>query len=110
MSDSGEHKLAKDSPKINRVTFVGASSIILVIALWGIIAPENAAETIGVLVNWVSEGLGWYYILLATVILVFVVSWPCPSTARSPRASESKPDYNLFTWGRCCSPRASAST
>ena len=55
MSDSGEHKLAKDSPKINRVTFVGASSIILVIALWDI-APENPG-TIGVLVNW-FQGLG----------------------------------------------------
>lgn len=100
MSDSGEHKLAEDSPKINRVTFVGASSIILVIALWGIIAPENAAETIGVLVNWVSEGLGWYYILLATVILVFVVIVAVSKYGKITLGPvESKPDYNLFTWG-----------
>jgi choline/glycine/proline betaine transport protein len=85
---------------VNHVVLIGSAAIILLIAVWGIVAPTHAGDTIGVVVGWVSEGLGWYYILLATAFLVFVVFVAASKYGRITLGPpESKPDYGLFTWG-----------
>ncbi|MER7116537.1 choline BCCT transporter BetT [Saccharomonospora azurea] len=106
MSDSGDQRNdlqadpENDSSSINYVVLVGSAAIILVIAIWGIIAPSHAGDTIGVVVGWVSEGLGWYYILLATAFLVFVIFVAVSKYGRITLGPPgSTPDYKLFTWG-----------
>ncbi|WP_081761806.1 choline BCCT transporter BetT [Saccharomonospora piscinae] len=99
-SVSGEPQVAKEPNTVNRVTFAGSAAVILVIALWGMLAPDHAADTIGVLVGWVSEGLGWYYILIATAFLVFVVFLAVSKYGKITLGpAKSTPDYGLFAWG-----------
>nr|WP_232212868.1 choline BCCT transporter BetT [Saccharomonospora saliphila] len=84
---------------INRAAFIGASVIILAIAGWAMATPEGAAHTIGVLVGWVSEGLGWYYILAATIFLVFVIYLAASKHGKVTLGpAKSTPDYNIFAW------------
>ncbi|MEY7972660.1 choline BCCT transporter BetT [Saccharomonospora xinjiangensis] len=100
MSSLSENKLARANSSVNRVVFTGSAAIILLIALWGVIAPDNAADTIGVVVGWVSEGLGWYYILIATAFLVFVVFLAVSKYGRITLGpAKSTPDYGVFAWG-----------
>ncbi|MGH3517129.1 MAG: choline BCCT transporter BetT [Haloechinothrix sp.] len=94
-----EDQKAKGIRRINPVAFFGSSAIILAIAIWAIITPEGAAGAIGVLVGWISEGFGWYYILAATLFLVFVVFIAASRYGKVKLGpANSTPEYSLFAW------------
>src|SRR5699024_31449 len=85
--------------RINKVVFWGSSICIVAIALWAMILPDNAESTIGVLVGWSSAGFGWFYILVATVILVFVIFLGVSRYGKTKLGPEhSKPDFTIMTW------------
>jgi choline/glycine/proline betaine transport protein len=72
-NEAGASTGAEPSSRIKPVVFYGSAALTLVVALWAIVAPTAAADTIGALVGWISEWFGWFYILLSTAILVFVI-------------------------------------
>ncbi|MGH3360183.1 MAG: choline BCCT transporter BetT [Nocardioidaceae bacterium] len=83
----------------NWPVFVGSSAGILAIAIWAIVTPENAATTIGDLVAWVSESFGWFYVLISTVFLVFVVFLSLSRYGTVKLGPEhSTPDFGMFSW------------
>lgn len=87
------------STRINPVVFIGSSVCIAAIALWAIISPQGAGDAIGVLVGWISEWFGWFYILIATVFLVFVVFLALSPYGKIKLGPEhSKPDFSTFSW------------
>jgi choline/glycine/proline betaine transport protein len=94
-----EEQDAQPSTRINPVVFYGSGVGILALALWAIISPEGAAGAIGVLVGWISEWFGWFYILIATIFLAFVIFLALSrygSTKLGPEHSE--PDFGVFSW------------
>jgi choline/glycine/proline betaine transport protein len=87
------------STRINPVVFIGSSVCILAIALWAIISPEGASETIGLLVGWISEWFGWFYILIATIFLAFVIFLALSRYGKTKLGPEhSEPDFSTFSW------------
>ncbi len=85
--------------RINPIVFYGSSAAILAIALWAIISPEGASSTIGVLVGWISEWFGWFYILIATIFLAFVIFLALSRYGKIKLGPEhSKPDFSTFSW------------
>jgi choline/glycine/proline betaine transport protein len=85
--------------RVNKVVFAGSAAIVLAIALWAIVAPTHAADTIGVLVGWTSEWFGWFYIALATAVLVFVVFLGISRYGRTKLGPEhSQPEFSTFAW------------
>ncbi|OZM78509.1 choline BCCT transporter BetT [Pseudonocardia sp. MH-G8] len=90
---------AGPSTRIKPVVFYGSAAVTLVIALWAIIAPTAAADTIGAVVGWISEWFGWFYILLSTVILVFVIVVGASRLGRTRLGPEhSRPEFSTFAW------------
>jgi choline/glycine/proline betaine transport protein len=90
-----------DQPRarIKPVAFYGSAVGVLAVALWALLAPGQAAATIGVLVTWASGWFGWFYILLATAILVFVVFLAVSRYGRTKLGpSHSVPEYSTFSW------------
>ncbi len=90
-----------DEPRarIKPVVFYGSAIGILVVAIWCLISPGQAASAIGVLVTWASDWFGWFYILLATAILVFVVFLGVSKYGRTKLGpSHSVPEYSTFSW------------
>ncbi|PPK98350.1 choline/glycine/proline betaine transport protein [Kineococcus xinjiangensis] len=84
---------------VKRPVFLGSAVGVLLIAGWALAAPTRAAETIGVLVGWAAEWFGWFYILLATAVLVFVVFLGASRYGRIRLGPEhSKPQYSTFAW------------
>ena len=59
--------------RVNKVVFGGSALIVLAIAIWAILVPKSAEGTIATMVGWTSEWFGWFYVLLATAVLVFVL-------------------------------------
>ena len=94
-----EAESTQPSTRINPVVFYGSSACILAIALWAIISPDGASGVLGVAVGWISEWFGWFYILIATVFLAFVIFLalsPYGKIKLGP--AHSKPDFSTFSW------------
>jgi choline/glycine/proline betaine transport protein len=88
-----------DGPRVNWRVFLISAGIILAFSLWAIFAPSNAAGTMEQVVGWISENLGWFYVLTVTVVILFVL-WVAFSKEGSVRLGpdHSRPQYKFFTW------------
>ena len=64
---------ATSEPEVNWPVFIISGVGILAIALWAIFAPDNAADTLAGIVAWVSKNFGWFYIVTATVAVLFML-------------------------------------
>ncbi|HSL00955.1 MAG TPA: choline BCCT transporter BetT [Rubrobacteraceae bacterium] len=94
-----ESQSTQANSRINPVVFFGSSACILAIAVWAIISPEGASGAIGVLVGWISEWFGWFYILIATVFLAFVIFLALSRYGKTKLGPEhSEPDFSTFSW------------
>ncbi|MGM7698723.1 choline BCCT transporter BetT [Microbacterium sp. A84] len=78
---------------------IGSAAAILAIALWAILAPVQAGEVIGVMVVWISTNFGWYFVLTAAIVVVFVLILAFSSVGRTKLGPDhSKPQFSMFTW------------
>jgi choline/glycine/proline betaine transport protein len=85
--------------RIKPVVFYGSAAVTLAIAVWAIVTPTAAADTIGAVVGWTSEWFGWFYILLSTIILVFVIFVGASRLGRTRLGPEhSRPEFSTFAW------------
>lgn len=76
MSSVIDPELTRDrvsAPRAKTSVLVVSVVATVVVAAWALIAPTNAEATLGSVVGWIANWFGWFYILLATAILVFVV-------------------------------------
>ena len=79
--------------------FYGAATGVVLIALWAMVSPAVAADAIGTLVGWTSAWFGWFYILFATAVLVFVLFLGISRYGRIKLGPEhSAPQYSTFAW------------
>ena len=86
-------------PTIKPVVFYGSAAVTLAVAIWAIAAPTAAADAIGAVVGWTSEWFGWFYILLSTAILVFVIVVGASRLGRTRLGPEhSRPEFSTFAW------------
>ncbi|MDJ0338526.1 choline BCCT transporter BetT [Cryobacterium sp. PH31-O1] len=91
---------ADEAPsRVNKTVFIGSATGIIAIALWAILAPDNASAVIGAVVGWVSTNLGWYYFLIVTIVLAFVIFIALSRVGKTRLGPDhSRPQYSLFTW------------
>lgn len=87
-----------DRPSVKWPVFASAGIIIMVIALWAMIAPEHASGVLGEAVAWTSEWLGWFYILLATAVLVFVIYLGVRYARVRLGKDTDRPEFSTFAW------------
>ena len=92
--DTGE-----PAARIRPVVFFSSAGVTLAVAIWAILAPKAAADMIGVAVGWTTSWFGWFYILLATSVLVFVVFLGVSRYGRTKLGPEhSQPEFSTFSW------------
>ncbi|OOC57319.1 MULTISPECIES: choline BCCT transporter BetT [Nocardiopsis] len=103
-AEPGTPKTAVDaqsskSSQLKPVVFIGSSVLVLAISIWAIITPTGASTTIGTAVSWISQTFGWYYFLVATLYLGFVVFIAVSRYGQVKLGPQhSKPDYGVFAW------------
>ncbi|MCZ7416391.1 choline BCCT transporter BetT [Streptomyces sp. WMMC897] len=96
---SGATAVTPPPHQVKTLVFAGSATLILAVSIWAIITPEGAEEAIGHVVGWVSDGLGWYYFVAATLYLLFVVFVAVSRYGRIKLGPQhSRPDYGLFAW------------
>ena len=64
---------SREKDKINPVVFYTSAGLILLFSLTTLFFSDFSAVWIGRTLNWVSKTFGWYYLLAATLYIVFVV-------------------------------------
>ncbi|MCA1186201.1 MULTISPECIES: choline BCCT transporter BetT [unclassified Saccharopolyspora] len=63
----------RPSSRINRPVLAGSAFGVVLVAACAMIWPVATTRIIGDVVDWISDWFGWFYILLATAVLIFVV-------------------------------------
>ncbi|NLE79497.1 MAG: choline BCCT transporter BetT [Rhodococcus sp.] len=98
---SAEGSDTKPAPSVavNWPVFIGSSVGIIGIIVWAFLDQDGADRVIGAAVTWIAKDLGWFYILLVTVVLGFVV-WAAASSIGKVKLGpdHSKPVFGLFSW------------
>ncbi|MEJ8324271.1 choline transporter [Kosakonia sacchari] len=90
---------ASEKDRINPVVFYTSAGLILTFSLVTILYSDFAAAWIQTTVNWVSSTFGWYYMLAATLYIVFVVYMACSRYGAIKLGPEqSKPEFSLLSW------------
>ncbi|MDT8859187.1 BCCT family transporter [Alkalihalobacillus sp. MEB130] len=86
---------------MKKVTPVFTISVAIAVAfiIWGIIAPSNLEAVTTTIQSFITNELGWFYLLAATGFLIF-----CLYLIFSPYGKiklgkpDDKPEYNYLTW------------
>ena len=80
--------------------FAGSAIGTLAVTLWaGRSRPRTPRSVLGGLVAWVSEWFGWYYVVLATAILVFVIGIGFSRYGKIRLGPEhARPAFSTATW------------
>ena len=85
--------------RVNRTVFIGSAAGILAIAMWAMLAKDNADSVIGSMVGWVSTNMGWYYFLVVSLVVIFVLVTALTRVGKTKLGPDhSKPQFSMFTW------------
>lgn len=84
---------------INPVVFYTSAALILLFSLTTIFYTDLSDRWINSTLEWVSNTFGWYYLLAATVYIVFVVGIAASRFGSIKLGPEqSKPEFSLMSW------------
>ncbi|WP_249961167.1 BCCT family transporter [Histophilus somni] len=88
-----------DGFKLNYPVFLSAAIVSLIIGVIMIVVPDKTAESLGAIQSWISDVLGWYYVLLIAVCLMFVL-WLALSKYRDIQLSQAGevPEFSFKSW------------
>ncbi|MFP5020235.1 choline BCCT transporter BetT [Pseudonocardia phyllosphaerae] len=87
------------SVRLEKPVFYGSAIGVVAIALWALLLPDNAAAVIGSVVEWISTSFGWFYILVATAVLVFVLFLALSKYGSVKLGPDhSQPDFPALSW------------
>ncbi len=85
--------------RINPVVFYSSALLILLFSFTTIFFTDYADRGIDHVLEWVSNTFGWYYLLAATLYIVFVVFIAASRFGSIKLGPEqSKPEFSLMSW------------
>lgn len=85
--------------KINPPVFIAAALLILMFVLFSAVFTGTASTLSGTLYTWVTLKAGWFYVLVVTGFLIFVI-WLALSRFGTVKLGpdDSTPDYSYTAW------------
>lgn len=87
-----------EGPRVVWPVLVSAGLVTALVAGWALVAPEQAATRLGEGVGWIANWFGWFYIALATLVLVFVVYLAVRHSGVRLGADTDRPEFSTFAW------------
>lgn len=92
------HKYTKLA--VNWPVFIISSLLIFAIVLWVFIEPNSATAVLSNAVSVVTGTFGWFYVLTATAVVVFMLALAFSKAGKIRLGpNSSRPAYSLFSWG-----------
>ncbi|UBX53702.1 choline transporter [Acinetobacter pseudolwoffii] len=94
-----QKKTEQVQDSLNKVVFYVSATLILLFSLVTILFNEQANLVITNILNWVSRTFSWYYLLAATLYLVFIIFIACSRYGEIKLGPKhSKPEFSLLSW------------
>ncbi len=89
----------RSTPRLNPRVFFGAAGATLVVTIFMVLTPDRAESALGSVVGWTSDWFGWFYVALATIVLVFVIFLGVSRYGNTKLGPEhSRPEFSTFSW------------
>lgn len=85
-------------PRAKISVLVVSFAVTAIVAAWALIAPAKAEATLADVVAWISNWFGWFYIALATVVLVFVIYVGVRYAKVRLGDDDDRPEFSTFAW------------
>ncbi|NNG20399.1 BCCT family transporter [Naumannella sp. ID2617S] len=85
-------------PPVKWLVLAVSAVITALIATWALLDPTGAGELLGAAVLLTSDWFGWFYIALATVVLVFVILVGARHSRVRLGKDSDRPEYSTFAW------------
>ncbi|MBB4735631.1 choline/glycine/proline betaine transport protein [Micrococcus cohnii] len=84
---------------LNPPVFIGTAAIVVAFAAWAMIWPGTAETVIFDTMAWIASSFGWYYVLTAAIVVVFVLVVALTRVGRVRMGPDhATPQFNMFTW------------
>lgn len=85
--------------RVKYPVFISSALGLTAVAVWAMIDPTAAASLLGSAVAWICKWFGWFYIGLATSIIIFVLFLGFSRYGRVRLGpANSRPEFSLFSW------------
>src|SRR5699024_1455929 len=89
----------RDFIKKFTTVFIISASLAIIFILWGAIAPQNLETVSGNAQNFLQEHFGWFYLISASVILLFTIYLAFSKYGHIKLGSDDdEPEYSTFSW------------
>ena len=86
-------------PRVRMPVFVASFAGTIAMATWALASPSSAESVLGSVTGWVTTWFGWFYVLLATVVLVFVIGLGISRYGHVRLGPDhSRPEFSTFAW------------
>ncbi len=85
-------------PRVKKTVLFVSGIAIALVAGWALIAPTAAEGVLGDLVAWIGNWFGWFYISLATIVLVFVIYLGFRYSKVRLGDDTDRPEFSTFAW------------
>lgn len=94
-----QKKTEQTTDSLNKVVFFLSATLILLFSLVTILFNDQANQLITQILNWVSRTFSWYYLLAATLYLVFVLFIALSRYGDIKLGPKhAKPEFSLLSW------------
>lgn len=94
VTDRRNHKLVLD-----KVTFGITGAIAIAFVIWGFAGRDSLSETSTGALNWVMEYTGWFFMLMASLFVVFVLWLAVGKFGNIPLGKDGeKPEFRTISW------------
>ena len=83
----------------DKVVFLVSAALILGFILWGILSTETLTNVSSTALAWVTANTGWFFILLSTASVLFMLVIGFTRTGRIKLGRDNEPpEYSFFSW------------
>ncbi|WP_238385061.1 choline BCCT transporter BetT [Nesterenkonia muleiensis] len=90
---------SRTSSKVNWPVFIASALIIVVFTTWAALDSDTASSVLETTFGWLGHNLGWYFILTAAIIVIFVLIIAFSRLGKTRLGPDhSTPKFSLFTW------------
>ncbi|WP_246657845.1 BCCT family transporter [Arthrobacter yangruifuii] len=95
-----EEALSRGIPaKLDKVLFAVTGALALAFIAWGFFATENLSSVSQTALDWVITNAGWFFVLLASFLVVYVIWLAVGRYGRIPLGKDGEePQFKTVSW------------
>lgn len=84
---------------LDKIVFGISAVVALAFCAWGFVSPSGLGSASGSALDWIESNLGWFFIVVASGFVVFVIWLAASRFGRIPLGTDDeKPEFKTVSW------------